>query len=259
MYDSTYSYLQKYKILTKEETHSLIKKYRETGDNEAKNTVITHNLRYVLKVASRYAKYDYTLLDDYFSEGCIGLLEAIDSFNLEYDVNFITYADYKVKRNIKAFLYSRKPSVYVPYNQVYLYYKQKREQELEENDISIQLQKKYKLNIFVDNALHTSSLNTKAFNSEGETSEVQDNIVDESQSVEDSIIRKMIRESLDKEIKKLLNEKDLILYNLYFIQNKSMKKIAEEFLCTTQNIHLKMTRIKNKIRNSLFVKDLLYT
>ena len=76
--------------LKEEEKRELLKRARE-GDKEAKDRLIMGNLRLVLSVTGRFnPKHDSA--DDLFQVGCIGLIKAINNFNLELDVRFSTYA-----------------------------------------------------------------------------------------------------------------------------------------------------------------------
>ena len=62
-----------------------------SGDTEAKEALVMGNLRLVLSVIRKFnVKKDS--LDDLFQVGCIGLIKAIDNFNLSMDVKFSTYA-----------------------------------------------------------------------------------------------------------------------------------------------------------------------
>ena len=63
----------------------------QSGDSEARDRLIMGNLRLVLSVSGRFnPKRDSA--DDLFQVGCIGLIKAIDNFNLDMDVRFSTYA-----------------------------------------------------------------------------------------------------------------------------------------------------------------------
>ncbi len=63
----------------------------KSGDNAAREELILGNLRLVLSVVSKFTPKNETS-NDLFQVGCIGLIKAIDNFNLELDVRFSTYA-----------------------------------------------------------------------------------------------------------------------------------------------------------------------
>lgn len=76
--------------LKEEEKRALLRKARE-GDSEAREALVMGNLRLVLSVISKFNRKGETA-DDLFQVGCIGLIKAIDNFNLDMDVRFSTYA-----------------------------------------------------------------------------------------------------------------------------------------------------------------------
>jgi len=61
------------------------------GDHEARQELIYGNLRLVLSIIQRFTGRKENL-DDLFQVGCIGLIKAVDHFNIEMDVKFSTYA-----------------------------------------------------------------------------------------------------------------------------------------------------------------------
>lgn len=78
------------KTLSEEEKRELLIKAR-CGDNEARSSLVLGNLRLVLSVIGRFNPKKESV-DDLFQVGCIGLIKAIDNFNLDMNVRFSTYA-----------------------------------------------------------------------------------------------------------------------------------------------------------------------
>lgn len=78
------------KVLSNEEMIDLFIKY-QNGDLKAKEELINGNLKLVLSILKKYNNRCDNM-DDLFQVGCIGLIKAIDNFNLDYDVKFSTYA-----------------------------------------------------------------------------------------------------------------------------------------------------------------------
>ncbi len=76
--------------LKEEQKRELLIKAR-AGDTEARNALVMGNLRLVLSVIGRFNQKKESV-DDLFQVGCIGLIKAIDNFNLELEVKFSTYA-----------------------------------------------------------------------------------------------------------------------------------------------------------------------
>ena len=78
------------KTLPEDEKRVLLVKARD-GDLEARSTLVLGNLRLVLSVIGRFNPKKESV-DDLFQVGCIGLIKAIDNFNLDMNVRFSTYA-----------------------------------------------------------------------------------------------------------------------------------------------------------------------
>ena len=77
-------------ILTSEQKIELMNKIKN-GDNEAREKFIQGNLRLVLSVIQRFNNRGESP-DDVFQIGCIGLIKAIDNFDISQNVQFSTYA-----------------------------------------------------------------------------------------------------------------------------------------------------------------------
>ena len=77
-------------LLTPEEKVQLFEKI-EKGDKEARERYIKGNLRLVLSVIQRFSGNGENA-DDLFQVGCIGLMKAIDNFDVSQNVRFSTYA-----------------------------------------------------------------------------------------------------------------------------------------------------------------------
>ena len=77
-------------VLDDDEKRELLIKARE-GDMSAREELINGNLRLVLSVIRRFAGKRENA-DDLFQVGCVGLIKAVDRFNVEMDVKFSTYA-----------------------------------------------------------------------------------------------------------------------------------------------------------------------
>ena len=84
------------------DTLELIKKAR-AGDKQARNQVVEENVGLVWNMVKRFHGRGYDP-EDLFQIGCIGLIKAIDNFDLNYDVKFSTYAVPLIIGEIKRFL-----------------------------------------------------------------------------------------------------------------------------------------------------------
>ena len=83
--------LENYPVLSREEEYRLAVKYREEGDLEAARRLVLSNLRFVIKIASEYTSYGFSLLD-LVQEGAVGLMRAVKKFNPHRGYRLISYA-----------------------------------------------------------------------------------------------------------------------------------------------------------------------
>ena len=90
------------KVLKSEETRELLVKSRN-GDSAAREALIYGNLRLVLSVIQRFGNRGENP-DDLFQVGCIGLIKAIDHFDVEQGVQFSTYGVPMIIGEVRRFL-----------------------------------------------------------------------------------------------------------------------------------------------------------
>ena len=89
----------KYPLLTREEEIELAKKI-EQGDIEARNKLISCNLRLVVSIAKKYMNRGLQFLD-LIQEGNIGLMKAVDKFDYNRELKFSTYATWWIRQGIQ--------------------------------------------------------------------------------------------------------------------------------------------------------------
>lgn len=90
------------KVLSAEETKELFVKMKE-GDPFARDDLINGNLKLVLSILKKFTNKTDNL-DDLFQVGCLGLVKAIDNFDISYDVKLSTYACPLILGEIKRYL-----------------------------------------------------------------------------------------------------------------------------------------------------------
>ena len=96
------------KVLTTEEMNELFKRVKN-GDTKAREELVNGNLKLVLSILKKFSKH-VDNMDDLFQIGCIGLLKAIDNFDLSYGVKFSTYCvpPTAIISSIESFLLTKK-------------------------------------------------------------------------------------------------------------------------------------------------------
>ncbi|MCD7769313.1 MAG: RNA polymerase sporulation sigma factor SigG [Oscillospiraceae bacterium] len=92
----------KLKVLKNDETRALLARTKQ-GDMAAREELIAGNLRLVLSVIQRFSGRGENV-DDLFQVGCIGLIKAIDNFDMSQDVKFSTYGVPMISGEIRRYL-----------------------------------------------------------------------------------------------------------------------------------------------------------
>ncbi len=89
-------------LLTREEELALTRK-AAAGDMESRNSLVEANLRFVIKISLECWRPGYPLMD-IISEGCLGLMKAIEKFDPDLGFRLTTYAGLAIKRRIVYFI-----------------------------------------------------------------------------------------------------------------------------------------------------------
>lgn len=95
------------KVLSGKETKALLLKAKE-GDKKARESLVSGNLKLILSVIRRFSSRGESP-DDLFQVGCIGLIKAIDNFDISQNVQFSTYAVPMIIGEIRRFLRDNSP------------------------------------------------------------------------------------------------------------------------------------------------------
>ena len=220
----------KLKVLKEAEKMELLKKIKEDGDRQARHDLIEGNLRLVLSVIQRFANRGENP-DDLFQVGCIGLMKAIDNFDITQNVRFSTYAvpmiigeirrylrDYntiRVSRSLRDTAYHAmqiKERIQNDTGRDATIEEIAKEMEIEPVDVILALEA----------IVEPISLYEPVYSDGGDTIYVMDQ-VGSSESDEDWLNEISIKEA----IKNLGNREKLIL-NLRFMQGKTQMEVAEE-------------------------------
>jgi RNA polymerase sigma-32 factor len=92
--------IRKFSLLSEEDEHRYAVKFFEEKDLEAAHTLITSNLRFVVKVAGEYRHYGLKMID-LIQEGNIGLMMAVRKFNPYKGIRLISYAVWWIRAYIQ--------------------------------------------------------------------------------------------------------------------------------------------------------------
>jgi len=97
--------IRKFSVLSEEEEHRVAVKFFEEKDLEAAHTLITSNLRFVVKVAGEYRHYGLKILD-LIQEGNVGLMMAVRKYNPYKGIRLISYAVWWIRAYIQNHIMS---------------------------------------------------------------------------------------------------------------------------------------------------------
>ncbi len=133
-YDPLQRYLKevsRYDLLTRAEEIDLGRRIQEEGDEEAVYTMVTSNLRLVVKIALEFQRVWMQNLLDLIQEGNIGLMHAVQKFDPLKNVRFSYYASFWIKAYILKFIMDnwRLVKVGTTQNQRKLFFKLKKEKQ----------------------------------------------------------------------------------------------------------------------------------
>ncbi len=98
--------------LDQEEERQLLQR-AQAGDRAAKGELIDSHMRMVVQIAARYES-DTLSIHDLVSEGVVGLIEAIERFQLSHATRLSTYAAWWIKARVREYAFSNRRSVPLP-------------------------------------------------------------------------------------------------------------------------------------------------
>lgn len=218
------------KVLTNEEMVDLFQKYQR-GDKEAKEELINGNLKLVLSILKKYNNRCDNM-DDLFQVGCIGLIKAIDNFDLSHEVKFSTYAVPMILGEIRRHLRDNN-SIRVARSVKDIAYKALKLKEELTNQYGKEptvkeIAEKLELPEFevanaLDSTKETISMFEPIYNDGGDTIYLADQLGDQKESLYPLETKLALKDAL-----KALKEKErYILLSRYFV-GKTQLELAEE-------------------------------
>ena len=233
-------------LLSNEEKDELFRRILE-GDQEAREQYIKGNLRLVLSVIQRFSSSNENV-DDLFQIGCIGLIKAIDNFDITQNVRFSTYAVPMILGEVRRYLRDNN-SIRVSrslrdtaYKAIYakegLMRKNAKEPTLMEiaNEIGIS---KEEITYALDAIQSPVSLYEPIYTDGGDPLYVMDQISDKKNLEENWVEEISLREAMDR-----LPKRERHIIDLRFFEGKTQTEVAEE-------IHISQAQVSRLEKNAL--------
>lgn len=216
-------------VLNESKKTELLKKARE-GSKSAREELINGNLRLVLSVIKRFSSRGENP-DDLFQIGCIGLIKAIDNFDISQNVRFSTYAVPMIIGEIRRFLRDNNP-IRVSRSIKDLAYKAMqskerltaqfgREPTVSEisNDLKVP---RPEVVVALESIVEPMSLYEPVFSDGGDTLYVLDQVGDKSEQAG------WVDEISFKETMRKLSDREKLIMKLRFIHGKTQTEVSKE-------------------------------
>jgi len=235
-------------LLKSEEKEALIQRIK-MGDMEAREEYIKGNLRLVLSIIQRFSSSNENV-DDLFQIGCIGLMKAIDNFDITQGVKFSTYAVPMIIGEIRRYLRDNN-SIRVSrslrdiaYKAIYardmLQKSLDREPTMEEIATEAGIPREDIVNA-LDAIQAPMSLYEPVFSDSGDALYLMDQVSDKKNREENWIEDLSIKEAMGK-----LTPREQNIISLRFFEGKTQMEVAEEIhISQAQVSRLEKTALKN--------------
>lgn len=258
--------IRRYPLLSKEEEYALAVKYRETGDREAAQKLVTSNLRFVVKIAMEYSKFGAKMID-LIQEGNMGLMQAVKDFNPYKGVRLITYAVWWIRGHIQEFLMRHYSMVRIgtTHNQRKLFYELQRSRaQLERMGMEAGImQISGRLGIPEDEVKAMSErvlqrdVSFDKTTSPDDSTTLHDRTTDANETTaEDELERKeelqLLSENIEK-IKPTLNAREILILESRLLADepKTLQEIGDEYGITREAARQLEARLISKIKKQM--------
>lgn len=216
-------------LLTNEEKDALFQRILE-GDEEAREQYIKGNLRLVLSVIQRFSGSNENV-DDLFQIGCIGLIKAIDNFDITQNVRFSTYAVPMILGEVRRYLRDnnsirvsrslRDTAYKAIYAREMLLKKNQKEPSITEVASEVGISRE-DIVYALDAIQNPMSLYEPIFTDGGDTLYVMDQIRDKKNREENWVEHLSLSDALKK-----LNAREHEIISLRFFEGKTQMEVAE--------------------------------
>ena len=236
------------KVLKNEEMVELFKRYQK-GDEGAKQELVNGNLKLVLSILKKYNNRTDNM-DDLFQIGCIGLIKAIENFDLSHEVKFSTYAVPMILGEVRRYIRDSS-SLRVSRSIKDLAYKVLKVKEELTNRLgrepSMEMLAKvmdvseYEISTALDSMKETISMSEPIYNDGGDTIYLADQLQDKNTSPSILDYRIELKEAINK-----LKEKERYVILARYFYGKTQVELAEEIgISQAQISRIEKTGIKN--------------
>lgn len=243
----------KLKVLKNDEIMELLRRVKQ-GDMQAREQLISGNLRLVLSVIQKFLGRGENA-DDLFQVGCVGLIKAIDNFNVDLNVKFSTYGVPMIVGEIRRYLRdnsamrvsrSMRDTAYRVL-QAKERYMSERQQEPTVEEIAQALDlKREDVILALDAIVDPVSLYEPVYSDTGDAVCVMDQLRDEKNTDESWLERIALKEAIRK-----LTDREKHILRLRFFQGKTQMEVSAEIGISQAQVSRLEKNAIERIRNDM--------
>lgn len=238
----------KLETLSFEQTNQLIKEAHE-GSTEARDKIIKGNLKLILSVIKRFT-YKKENNDDLFQVGTIGLMKAVDNFDLSHNVRFSTYAVPMIIGEIRRYIRDsgsiRVSRAYKDLAYKTLSFKETFYQEHSREPKTEEIAKHFGVEpidiiLSLESIQDTVSMSTPIYDNGSDVIELSDQLGYDEGLLDKIVLKKMLRLAYNK----LDDRQKTIIYKRYFLDETQMEIANDLDISQAQVSRLEKNALKD--------------
>ena len=243
--------------LSQKEQMEMLRKIKN-GEKEYKDEFVNANLRLVLSLVKKFNNRGENI-NDIFQVGVIGLIKAIDNFDITQEVQFSTYAVPMILVEIKRYLRdnsafrvtrSLRDLSYLISQEREKYVAKHNEEPTIDELVKITGASKEQIILAVDSTVAPMSIYDTVYNDGGDQIFLLDQLKNEKEESDDLITQLSIEQMLEK-----LSEKERYVIEKRYFKDKTQVELADELGVSQAQISRieksALLRMKNKLRNNM--------
>ena len=243
--------------LSQKEQMEMLRKIKN-GEKEYKDEFVNANLRLVLSLVKKFNNRGENI-NDIFQVGVIGLIKAIDNFDITQEVPFSTYAVPMILGEIKRYLRdnsafrvtrSLRDLSYLISQEREKYVAKHNEEPTIDELVKITGASKEQIILAVDSTVAPMSIYDTVYNDGGDQIFLLDQLKNEKEESDDLITQLSIEQMLEK-----LSEKERYVIEKRYFKDKTQVELADELGVSQAQISRieksALLRMKNKLRNNM--------
>ncbi|SDT50263.1 RNA polymerase sigma factor RpoH [Bradyrhizobium canariense] len=260
--------IRRFAMLERKQEYELAKRWRERGDRDAANQLVTSHLRLAAKIAMGYRGYGLPV-SEIISEGNVGLMQAVNRFEPEKGFRFATYAMWWIKASIQDYILRSWSIVKIgtTANQKKLFFKLRSAKskiaafesgDLRPDQVAL-IAKDLDVNdkdvIDMNRRLGGDRSINAPVHMDGETDEWQDHLVDQSPSPEAIVVEQNDKEHQHNALTAaidVLDERERRIFEARHLVDEplTLEELAEQFNVSRERIRQIEARAFEKVRKA---------